>query len=39
MAAGHKVLAALDAHLAGKRYLVGDFYSLADIAVYVPIDG
>jgi glutathione S-transferase len=34
MAAGHKVLAALDAHLAGKQYLVGDFYSLADIAVY-----
>jgi glutathione S-transferase len=32
--AGHRALAALERHLAGKQYLVGDFYSLADIALY-----
>jgi glutathione S-transferase len=32
--AGHRALAALDGHLEGRQYLVGDFYSLADIALY-----
>ena len=34
MEAGHRALAALDRHLDGRRYLVGDSYSLADLAVY-----
>ena len=34
MEAGSRVLAALDRHLAGRGYLVGDSYSLADIALY-----
>jgi glutathione S-transferase len=32
--AGHRALTALDRHLDGRQYLVGDFYSLADIALY-----
>jgi glutathione S-transferase len=32
--AGKRALAALDRHLEGRRYLVGDSYSLADIALY-----
>jgi len=32
--AGSRVLAALDSHLVGRRYLVGDSYSLADVALY-----
>jgi glutathione S-transferase len=32
--AGHRALAALEKHLDGSQYLVGDFYSLADIALY-----
>jgi glutathione S-transferase len=31
---GTRALAALDRHLDGRRYLVGDSYSLADIALY-----
>ena len=34
MAAGYKALAALEQHLAKQPYLVGDWYSLADIALY-----
>src|SRR6476660_2418728 len=33
-AAGNRVLAALDAHLAGRQFLVGSGPTLADIAVY-----
>ncbi len=33
-AAGNTVLAALESHLDGRRYLVGDSLSLADIALY-----
>ena len=32
--AGHRALAALDRHLEGRQYVVGDFYSLADLALY-----
>jgi glutathione S-transferase len=32
--AGYKALAALEQHLAKQQYLVGDWYSLADIALY-----
>jgi glutathione S-transferase len=32
--AGHRALSALEQHLDGRQYLVGDFYSLADIALY-----
>jgi glutathione S-transferase len=34
MEAGQRALAALDRHLVGRRYLVGESYSLADIALY-----
>ena len=34
MEAGQRALAALDRHLAGRRYLVRESYSLADIALY-----
>ena len=34
MEAGQRALAALDRHLDGRRYLVGDSYSLGDIALY-----
>jgi glutathione S-transferase len=34
MAAGERVLAAVDRHLDGRRYVVGDSISLADIALY-----
>jgi glutathione S-transferase len=34
MEAGKRVLAALDRHLEGRRYVVGDSISLADIALY-----
>ncbi len=33
-AAGHRALAAMDRHLAGRDFLVGDAPSLADIALY-----
>jgi glutathione S-transferase len=33
-AAGHKALAAMERHLDGRRYFVGDDLSLADIALY-----
>jgi len=33
MAAGHRALDALDGHLDGRRYVVGDSYSLAGIAL------
>jgi glutathione S-transferase len=33
-AAGNRALAALERHLVGQQYLVGDWYSLADIALY-----
>jgi glutathione S-transferase len=32
--AGHRALAALDRHLEERQYVVGDFYSLADLALY-----
>jgi glutathione S-transferase len=32
--AGHRALAALEQQLDGRQYLVGDFYTLADIALY-----
>jgi glutathione S-transferase len=31
---GHRALAALDGHLADREFLVGDRYSIADIALY-----
>jgi len=34
MAAGQRALTALERHLEGRRYLVGDSYSLADLALY-----
>jgi glutathione S-transferase len=34
MAAGHKALAAMERHLDGREYLVGDSLTLADIALY-----
>ncbi len=34
MAAGRRVLAALEHHLDGRRYVIGDSLSLADIALY-----
>jgi glutathione S-transferase len=34
MEAGRRVLGALDRHLDGRRYVVGDSLSLADIALY-----
>jgi glutathione S-transferase len=34
MAGGHRALAALEAQLEKQHYLVGDWYSLADIALY-----
>jgi glutathione S-transferase len=34
MAGGRKALAALDRHLAGRQFLVGDRYSVADISLY-----
>jgi glutathione S-transferase len=33
-AAGHRALAAMEGHLAGREYLVGDGLTLADIALY-----
>jgi glutathione S-transferase len=33
-AAGHRALAAMERHLDGRRFLVGDSLSLADIALY-----
>ena len=33
-AAGHKALAAMERHLDGRRYFVGDALSLADVALY-----
>jgi len=33
-AAGHRVLAAMERHLAGREFLVGEDFSLADIALY-----
>jgi glutathione S-transferase len=32
--AGLRALAALERHLEGRQYVVGDFYSLADLALY-----
>jgi glutathione S-transferase len=34
MAAGNRALVALERHLGAQQYLVGDWYSLADIALY-----
>ena len=34
MAAGYRALAAMERHLAGRRFLVGTEFSLADIALY-----
>jgi glutathione S-transferase len=34
MRAGHRALAAMDRHLVGRRYLVGDELTIADIALY-----
>ena len=34
MAAGHRALAAMEGHLTGREFLVGDAISLADIALY-----
>jgi glutathione S-transferase len=33
-AAGHRVLAALDGHLEGRSYLVGDGFTIADMSLY-----
>lgn len=33
-AGGYRALDAMDKHLAGRRFLVGDRYSLADISLY-----
>jgi glutathione S-transferase len=33
-AAGHRVLAALDGHLDGRSYLVGDGFTIADMSLY-----
>jgi glutathione S-transferase len=36
---GHAALAAMEGHLAGRRYLIGERYTIADIALYAYTHG